>query len=93
VIVLGLSALESVAGPQNVAFTVVISLLFLCQRANAYRDRVSGLRIEVKGIVECYWQSLGRLNLELGSGRRFIASSNFSATSGPSLYSGFMFVV
>ena len=27
-------------------------MLFSCQRANAYRDRVAGLEIEVKGIVD-----------------------------------------
>jgi hypothetical protein len=37
--------------PQNIGFALVISLLFGCQITNAYSNiRITGLRVEVKGI-------------------------------------------
>jgi len=72
-----LSALQSASGPQNIAFAGVISLLFLCQRANAYRDRVSGLRIEVKGIVG-KWLSLNIFRGVILSGAAFQGEGRIS---------------
>ena len=43
--------MESVRVPQNIEFMEVIYLLFICQRANASRDRITRFGIEVKGIV------------------------------------------